>query len=112
MITRCEIVSKEILPAVRAVFAAELKKKGLKQQEVASYLGVSQAAVSYYLNMSRGARAKKLYKNKSMMKIIREAVEQIAEADNQQLFCSTCQKLWKAGILQYLNPKRKHFLEA
>lgn len=48
----CEIVQREFLPAVRTQLAKALKKRGLSQMEISSRLGVTQAAVSKYLNQT------------------------------------------------------------
>ncbi|AXG06877.1 transcriptional regulator [Haloplanus rubicundus] len=44
-----EIVVDKFLPTVRSMLAAELSDRGFAQREIASRLGVSQAAVSQYL---------------------------------------------------------------
>lgn len=43
-----EIVVERFLPTARSMIAAELEALGLTQEEIASHLGVSQAAVSKY----------------------------------------------------------------
>ncbi|MFB6207954.1 MAG: transcriptional regulator [Candidatus Nanohaloarchaea archaeon] len=49
-----EVISEELLPAVRSVMARKLKSNyGFKQAEIAEKLGVTQPAVSQYLNKSR-----------------------------------------------------------
>jgi predicted fused transcriptional regulator/phosphomethylpyrimidine kinase/predicted transcriptional regulator len=45
-----EIVVDEVLPTIRELLARELADRGLTQQEIATHLGVTQAAVSTYLN--------------------------------------------------------------
>lgn len=45
-----EIVVDEVLPTIRAMLARELADNGLTQQSIADHLGVTQAAVSAYLN--------------------------------------------------------------
>jgi len=45
-----EIVVEEVLPTIRAMLARELADEGLTQQAIADHLGVTQAAVSAYLN--------------------------------------------------------------
>jgi predicted fused transcriptional regulator/phosphomethylpyrimidine kinase/predicted transcriptional regulator len=45
-----EVVVEEVLPTVRAMLARELADEGLTQQAVADHLGVTQAAVSAYLD--------------------------------------------------------------
>ncbi|HEY7110285.1 MAG TPA: helix-turn-helix domain-containing protein [Nitrososphaeraceae archaeon] len=55
MLLPSEIESKSLIPAVRAILAKDLvKAKGLKEEEVANLLGITQAAVSNYLRGTRG----------------------------------------------------------
>jgi len=58
-----EVVVSDILPAVRALLAKELAKLGLNQQQTATKLGVTQAAVSQYRRELRGWRVKLLTKD-------------------------------------------------
>jgi predicted fused transcriptional regulator/phosphomethylpyrimidine kinase/predicted transcriptional regulator len=48
-----EIVVERFLPTIRSMLAAELSERGFAQREIASRLGVSQAAVSQYLSGER-----------------------------------------------------------
>jgi uncharacterized protein len=54
MLLPSEIESKSLIPAVRAILSKELIEKGLKEEEVARMLGITQAAVSNYLRGTRG----------------------------------------------------------
>jgi predicted transcriptional regulator len=55
LILPCEIAVKSVVPAVKALLAKELvEKRGLKQDEVAEILGISQSAVSKYTRKVRG----------------------------------------------------------
>ncbi|TLX91667.1 MAG: helix-turn-helix domain-containing protein [Thaumarchaeota archaeon] len=55
MLLPSEIESKLLIPAVRAILSKELvSEKGLKEEEVARLLGITQAAVSNYLRGTRG----------------------------------------------------------
>ena len=55
MLLPSEIESKLLIPAVRAILSKELViEKGLKEEEVARLLGITQAAVSNYLRGTRG----------------------------------------------------------
>jgi predicted transcriptional regulator len=50
-----EVISEELLPAIRSQLAEELHEDyGLNQTEIARKLDVTQPAVSNYLNRSRG----------------------------------------------------------
>lgn len=51
----CEIAVKSVIPAVKALMAQQLvEKHGLKQDQVAKILGISQSAVSKYTCKVRG----------------------------------------------------------
>ena len=45
-----EIVVEDVLPTLRVLLARELAEHGLTQEEIAAHLGVTQAAVSTYIN--------------------------------------------------------------
>ncbi|MFX1294735.1 MAG: transcriptional regulator [Promethearchaeota archaeon] len=54
----CEILVKDILPAIKAIIVKELNKKYNKtQKEIANLLGITQPSVSYYLHGVRGGKA-------------------------------------------------------
>lgn len=62
----CEILVKNILPAIRAIMVKELKEKhGKSQKEIAQLLGITQPSVSYYLHGERGGTAIELIKIKT-----------------------------------------------
>jgi hypothetical protein len=76
MLLPSEIESKLLIPAVRAILSKELAiEKGLKEEEVARMLGITQAAVSNYLRGTRGdneliSKLKSLSEIMSMIKEI------------------------------------------
>ena len=78
MLLPSEIESKLLIPAVRAILSKELViEKGLKEEEVARMLGITQAAVSNYLRGTRGdneliAKLLSLSEIMSMIKEIRD----------------------------------------
>ena len=52
----CEVGTKSIVPAIRALLADELlTTHGLRQREVAVLLGITQTAISKYTHHVRGA---------------------------------------------------------
>ena len=51
----CEVAVKSVIPAIRSAIARELTQSyGLKQQDVAELLGITQTAVSKYTRFYRG----------------------------------------------------------
>ena len=56
MILPEELASKSVIPAIRALIVKRLvEEHGMTQQEAATFLGVTQPAVSKYLHQKRGA---------------------------------------------------------
>jgi len=52
----CEVAVKSVIPALRAYVAKELTESyGLKQTDIAKFLGITQTAVSKYTRHVRGA---------------------------------------------------------
>lgn len=49
-----EVITEKLLPAVRSIMAGKLREEyGMKQTEIGRKLGITQAAVSNYLNNGR-----------------------------------------------------------
>ncbi len=56
MLLPCEVAVKSVIPAIRSAIARELTQNhGLKQNEAAELLGVTQTAISKYTSHCRGA---------------------------------------------------------
>lgn len=75
MLLPSEIESKLLIPAIRAILSKELViEKGLKEEEVARMLGITQAAVSNYLRGVRGDNEliSKLMSLSEIMSMIKE----------------------------------------
>lgn len=53
-----EVEAFHIIPALRREIAVNLKKRGHSQREIAKRLGLTEAAVSYYLKGKRGKDVK------------------------------------------------------
>lgn len=102
MKTPCEVVTRYVLPSVRALIAKELiEKHGCSQVEAARLLGTSQSNISYYLHSKRGA---KLLGEVSSS--IASDVEKIAswlvseDVDPEKLmakYCDICRSIRKSG---------------
>lgn len=55
MLLPCEVAVKSLVPSLRSAIAKELTQEyGLKQNEVANLLGITQTAVSKYIRHIRG----------------------------------------------------------
>jgi len=78
----CEIVVQDVLPAIRALMAKELMiVHKLTQQEVATKLGVSQAAVSQYRRELRGFKVKILENDKTVIDSINDLTKRLATGE-------------------------------
>jgi predicted transcriptional regulator len=81
MLLPSEIESKLLIPAVRAILSRELViEKGLKEEEVARMLGITQAAVSNYLRGTRGDNEliSKLMSLSEIMSMIKEISDDLS----------------------------------
>ncbi|MCE4601485.1 MAG: transcriptional regulator [Desulfurococcales archaeon] len=79
----CEYAGKIVIPSIRAVIAKTLVEEyNYSRYRAAKLLGLTPAAVTYYLN---GERGRKLIENisvqRDLMNIIREISEMIAKND-------------------------------
>jgi predicted transcriptional regulator len=81
MLLPSEIESKLLIPAVRAILSKDLViEKGLKEEEVARMLGITQAAVSNYLRGTRGDNEliSKLMSLTEIMSMIKEISDDLS----------------------------------
>jgi hypothetical protein len=78
---KCERATKYILPTIRGLIAEELvEEHGFSQSHAAKVLGITQPAVSQYINSKRGGKlTKKLLANKEIIKIIGLEAGKIAD---------------------------------
>jgi hypothetical protein len=92
----CETVAKYILPVFRALVAKELMEKyGYSQNQVASKLGITQAAVSHYINSKRGSlMLAEIEKIDGVKETVQDVSTSIAkDNDNDAMvlaFCKLC----------------------
>lgn len=76
----CELMVKSFLPPTRALLAHRLRSQGLDQEEIARLLGVTQAAVSYYLSTNTSRHNAKLQRLGLTQKQIDTIVDDLAVA--------------------------------
>ncbi|HUB92402.1 MAG TPA: helix-turn-helix domain-containing protein [Candidatus Saccharimonadales bacterium] len=75
MLSGYERAYKEIVPAARAALIIELNKKyNIKEELISKYVGITQAAISKYLNGRYSARIKEIVE-----KIDKATIETYAE---------------------------------
>ncbi|KYK28088.1 hypothetical protein AYK20_01630 [Thermoplasmatales archaeon SG8-52-1] len=88
--TPCEKIVWNLLPAIRRELAISLiKEQKLSQREVAEKLGLSEAAVSRYINGKRGGLA--ILKNEDLKNQINKSVKKIVKGDEEVVINETCQ---------------------
>jgi predicted transcriptional regulator len=80
-----EVVSEELLPAIRSLIAQELSESyGLKQAEIARKMELTQPAVSNYLNDSRADEEikKEISDDPQIQILIEDAAGKAAKDEN------------------------------
>ncbi len=111
----CEVVVKEVLPAIRAMLVKELiERHRLSQVEVARKLGITQPAVSQYLRMLRGAgRGSALLKN--IEKYVRGLADDIARGKLKrkqiiERYCMICRSMGQRELICLLHMRAAPYL--
>ncbi len=104
MIIPCEVAGKSVIPALRAMVASELMEGyGMKQQLVASRLGVTQAAVSKYRHLVRG-EAVRLGSSDEVQTISHDIASSLAGENPDPIevskkFCQACTDIRALGLM-------------
>lgn len=104
MIIPCEIAVKSVVPAVKALMAKELvEKHGLKQDDVAEVLGISQSAVSKYGRKVRGSVIR-IDDIEEIGPLISNMISSLLNGTHQRMefltfFCQTCRIIQKKGLM-------------
>jgi len=99
----CEIVTKTVLPAMRAMVAKELiEVHDLKQVKVAQLLGITQGAVSQYMRGERGVALN--LKGLDIKTLISSIALQLKSGKSSQQeivsrFCEVCSLIRGKGLM-------------
>ena len=102
----CEYVAKYVIPQIRARIAMELYRKyNLTEVKIAEKLGITQAAVSYYIAGKRGLRKDLLPQNEYVENLILQLVSNIyrkdlSRKDVDEEICKLCSKLREKNLLK------------
>lgn len=98
-VAKCELAVKYILPAFRSLIARNLiYKYNLSQVEAAKLLGITQAAVSYYLSEKRGKKIKYFENLREMKELTSSVADRLekGEMGYEEVmveFCAICKKI-------------------
>ncbi len=101
----CEYVSKEILPAVRAIIARKMMSDhSLSQTQVAVLMETTQPAVSQYKRELRGKRVKMIKDDPDVIARIESMTRKIVTGsfsrdDFGREFCSICRLMHSKGVV-------------
>jgi uncharacterized protein len=101
----CEVGVKTILPAVKAIMARTIvEKHGLKEKDTATLLGLSQSAISRYMNRGRGNNLLEIEKTSEVQSLIDQMVTYLVKEPEKKreimtLFCQTCKTIREKGLM-------------
>jgi len=102
----CMIVVQYILPALRVAISRQLVNElGLKKSDAAKKMDVTPAAITQYLNKSRGDKAINVIESSERIsELITDLARDLAENENPsdiQLLklCRTCQAIKSEGLI-------------
>jgi predicted transcriptional regulator len=104
LILPCEVAVKSVIPAVKALIAQELvTEHGLKQDQVAEILGISQSAVSKYSRKIRG-HAVRIDDMEEIQPLVGNMIDLLMNGTYQrseflQLFCQACIAVRKTSVM-------------
>lgn len=107
----CEVVIRDVLPALRSLVTRELlQTHKMSQIEVSKKLGVTQPAVSQYKKKLRGGSVKKLQSNRHVARIVRQfsnaiAKQNVTAEETQIKFLEISHKIVEEGLV----PVEDHF---
>jgi hypothetical protein len=107
-----------MLPVLRALIAKELiNKHGFTQTQAAALLGVSQAAINYYLDSKRGRNTQAVKEIKGLNKTAKNIAKHLSkgEINYPEMFrsiCSLCMSLRKNGAICKIHEKDLPTLKA
>ena len=104
MFQPCEVGVKTVLPAIRALLARTIvEKHGMKEEQAAEILGLSQSAVSRYVTKVRGNTIA-IENVAEVQTLIDQMItflihEPRRETELLQLFCQTCKIIREKGLM-------------
>jgi predicted transcriptional regulator len=104
LIIPCEVASKSVVPALKALMVKELlERHSLKQEQAAKLLGISQSAVSKYTKQVRG-HAIRIRNMEEVQPLVNSLVDLVVEGNFERtdflnFFCQACMTVRKTSIM-------------
>ena len=105
MLLPCEVGVQTVLPAIRALMARTIvEKHGMKEQQVAEVLGLSQSAISRYTTKNRG-NILAIENVPEVQTLIDQMITLLLYGKPQQtteileLLCQTCKIVREKGLM-------------
>lgn len=104
----CEAFTKKVVPVLRARIAQSLANDyGMQQNEISKKLGVTQAAVSFYLGKERGANLSLAKKFPDIDKTAKKMAKALKDGKGDKvmtdLMCELCRKVRKKRAFNAFN---------
>jgi predicted transcriptional regulator len=99
------IIVKEVLPSIRVLIDRELvEKHGLKKSNVAKLMGLTPAAITQYLNRSRGDNTKVMEESRRIQELITDIAQDMKQGESPPdmlllKMCMICQIMRTEGLL-------------
>ncbi|RLE97347.1 MAG: hypothetical protein DRJ57_04555 [Thermoprotei archaeon] len=98
----CERLARYVLPALRgALISYMYNRRRMGQLEIARLTGVSQSAVSRYVNRERGLYRAILTQVPGVREVLEDAAARLERGEDVSL-CSLCRVLKERGLLDRL----------
>ncbi len=91
----CVSVNEFLIPEVRKRVSKKLKVRGMKENEIAKKLRISQGMVSRYISMENNSEMDKFAENISQ-EISERIIQNYSEIENTELFCDHCMEIRKS----------------
>ncbi|MCX8153784.1 MAG: hypothetical protein N3E52_05050 [Candidatus Bathyarchaeota archaeon] len=104
MLLPCEIGVKTVLPAIKAAIARNfVEKHGMKEQQVAQILGLTQSAISRYTTKNRGNLIT-IENIPEVQALIDQMIniflhEKAQQKEILEIFCQTCKIIREKGLM-------------
>ncbi|MEM0226513.1 MAG: hypothetical protein QXP94_04495 [Thermofilaceae archaeon] len=95
----CEELVRYVLPALRGALVTFMyAEKRMRQVDIARLVGISQSAVSRYINMERGLYRRMVDELPEMRSLLEGAVAKLEKGENLSI-CDLCREMRDRGLL-------------